>query len=35
MCYNKDLNVIAVFGGCGFGDDSNDVYVIDLKEGGK
>ena len=30
MCYAADLNVVVVFGGCGFNDDSNDLYIIDL-----
>ena len=32
MCFNPDLNLLAVFGGCGFNDDSNDLYILDLNQ---
>jgi len=32
MCYDSDHNLLAIFGGCGFNGDSNDIYVIDLNK---
>ena len=32
MCYDPEKNLVAVFGGCGFNDDSNDLYIIELNK---
>jgi hypothetical protein len=32
MCHDPVLNLVAVFGGCGFNDDNNDLYIVDLNK---